>query len=137
MEFAGIDVFYYIKTKSTILTESEQKIVIDHLKEGNREYYDLHAAIVMPDHVHFIIAPYKNFALSRIMKGIKGVTARKINQMRRTIGSIWQAESFDRIIRDENELLEKMNYMLKNPMKRGLTDDPYNYHGWFLNIEDS
>lgn len=72
------------------------------------------------------------------MKGIKGASARKINKLRNRIGSIWQNESYDRIIRDEKELNEKLNYMFLNPQKKRLTDDPltddpWNYHGWFLN----
>ncbi|MGB5137669.1 MAG: hypothetical protein WBP29_03965, partial [Candidatus Zixiibacteriota bacterium] len=41
-------------------------------------------------------------------------------------------ESYDRIIRDENELLEKINYMFENPLKRGVAEDPWNYPGWYL-----
>jgi len=33
-------------------------------------------------------------------------------------GSIWLQEGFDRIIRDENELMEKCEYVLTNPIRR-------------------
>ncbi len=66
------------------------------------------------------------------MKGIKGKTARLLNQGRRSKGSVWQAESFDRIVRDQAELDEKLEYMLNNPVKAGLTADPWNYAGWYF-----
>jgi len=67
------------------------------------------------------------------MKGIKGVTARELNRRQGRKGSVWQDESFDRIVRDEAEFLEKLNYMFLNPVKAGLTDDPETYEGWYLN----
>ena len=89
--------------------------------------------VIMPDHIHLLLIPKEKYSLSNIMKGIKGVTARKINIIRRTSGSVWQNESFDRIIRDEDELNEKLNYMLYNPVKKNLTENPWRYHGWYLN----
>jgi REP element-mobilizing transposase RayT len=35
----------------------------------------------------------------------------------------WQAESFDRIVRDRNDMAEKIKYTLTNPVKAGLVDD--------------
>ena len=67
------------------------------------------------------------------MNGIKGVSPHKINLKRNTSETIWQDESFDRIIRNAEELKEKINYMLNNPLKKGLTDNPMNYHGWYYN----
>jgi hypothetical protein len=32
--------------------------------------------------------------------------------------SIWQEEYFDRIVRDEKEFLDKVQYILNNPLKR-------------------
>jgi len=67
------------------------------------------------------------FDLSEIMKGIKGASARQINRILDTTGKIWQEESYDRIIRDENEFMEKLNYMYNNPVAAGLVDDPEEY----------
>ena len=97
----------------------------------------------MPDHAHLLLTPREVYSLSRIMKGIKGASARQVNLRRTdtnvhstkrgTSGSIWQDESFDRIVRDQSELNEKLSYMLNNPVKRGLTESPWDYHGWYFN----
>ncbi len=89
----------------------------------------------MPDHSHIIIKPFPEYSLDRIMKGIKGVSARKINIQRNSKGSIWQDESFDRIIRDQKELEDKILYMFNNPIKKGFTDNTFSYHGWYLNYD--
>lgn len=132
-EAEGAIYFITFRTISGELTIDEQTIVKQHLVEGHKKFYTLIAFIVMPDHVHLLIFPKQAYTLDRIMKGIKGASARKINNTRRILGSIWQAESFDRIVRDESELKEKFFYMLNNPVKRLLTDDPWHYHGWWSN----
>jgi len=134
---------------SVLLSVEEQKLVLRHIIDGNGKFYKRMAVVVMPDHVHIIFEPIEGYSISRIMKGIKGVSARKINLKRKEkrmdsyvnttdrnvccTGSIWQEESYDRIIRDPDELNEKLNYMLNNPVKNGLTEDPWSYHGWYFN----
>ena len=49
------------------------------------------------------------------------------------IKHIFQDESFDRIIRNDEELFEKMNYILNNPAKRGLIENGYAYKWYYLN----
>lgn len=69
------------------------------------------------------------------MKGIKGVSAYRVNQQRRLSGrrpeGVWQPKSFDRIIRYESELLKMLNYILFNSVKLGLTVDPYLYPWYY------
>ncbi len=45
-------------------------------------------------------------------------SAKKINQLRNSKGiSVWQRDYYERIIRDENELNRKREYILNNPLK--------------------
>ncbi len=120
---------------TTRLTIEEQKLVLEHIKEANNKFYLLYAVIVMPTHVHLLLKPNEEYSLSRIMKGIKGVSANKINSLRNNRGSIWLEESYDRIVRDYDEFMEKLTYMFNNPIKSGLSEDTEHYHGWYLNEE--
>ncbi len=132
-EADGAIYFVTFRAKNNILSIQEQTIVLHHIVEGDNKFYTLIAAIIMPDHVHVLLFPMPSYSLSRIMKGIKGVSARKINTARNTLGTVWQDESYDRIVRDEKELKTKIFYMLHNPVKKELTDDPWHYHGWWYN----
>ena len=90
------------------------------------------AAVVMPDHIHLILKPFvvesdTEYSLSKILQSIKGFSAREINKVRGTKGALWQDESFDRIIRDNDEYLEKWNYIRGNPVKVGLCQAPEEY----------
>ena len=117
------------------LSPDEVKMVLHHIKSGDTKFYWLLAATVMPDHTHLILRPREGWSLSRIMKGTKGVSSRLLNQSRNTQGSLWQEESWDRIIRDENEMLEKVNYMFMNAVKKGLVENPNEYPGWYMNLK--
>lgn len=65
------------------------------------------------------------------MKGIKGVSAHLLNFKRGTSGSLWYDESFDRIIRNQKELDEKLKYIYENPLRAGIVERPEDYWGWF------
>jgi REP element-mobilizing transposase RayT len=130
-ELNGATYFVTFRLLRGALSNIERQIVLNHLIEGVGKFYSLDIAVVMPDHCHLLIRPKPGFDLTRVMKGIKGVSARLINQSRGSSGAVWQDESQDRIIRDEKEGIEKARYILENPVRAGLvskaTDYPYFY----------
>jgi REP element-mobilizing transposase RayT len=86
----------------------------------------------MPDHVHALVQPLivkegGAYDLGEILHSVKSFSAHRINQQRRTSGSVWQDERFDRIVRDEKELNEKWQYIRNNPVKNGLSERPEDY----------
>lgn len=129
----GCVYFVSFRLEQGTLSDAERRIVLAHLRNGHGKFYLLAAAVVMPDHVHFIIKPLADYTLSRIMKGVKGASARLINEARGTSGRVWQEESWDRIIRDEKEFEQKLQYMLDNPIKAGLSKNGWDYEGWYFN----
>ncbi len=97
-------------------------IVEESIIYGYGERYDLHAYVIMPDHVHILLEPLTDWPLSRILKGIKGFTAREINKVLNRTGSFWQDENMDHIIRDADSWLEKFHYIHNNPVEAGLVE---------------
>jgi REP element-mobilizing transposase RayT len=94
------------------------------LKENNRKF-DLHTVVVMPDHAHLLLSPLRdvdrwNFSLPQIMHAIKGASARKINIRLSRSGPVWQEEFFDHVLRSNNSLAEKVDYICQNPVRAGL-----------------
>ena len=77
--------------------------VCDCLLRFDGDRLKLHAAVVMPNHVHAMIEPLKANALSTLLKGIKGASARLVNQALGQSGAFWMDESYDRIVRNEKE----------------------------------
>lgn len=56
------------------------------------------------------------------MHSLKSYTANKCNKTLERNGSFWQREYFDRLIRDQNDLAQKVKYVLNNPVKAGLVE---------------
>ena len=130
-ELEGSTYFITFRLLRGQLNPPERASVLNHVKSGHGTWYSLYAIVAMPDHVHVLLKPNDGIALNRITKGIKGVTARMLNQAWNTHGKLWQEESFDRIVRDQREFDEKLEYMFDNPVRAGLVDDPSDYDGWF------
>jgi len=128
----GVAYHLTFRLKEGRLSSPEIKLMLEHLKAGDPEFYELFAAVVMPNHVHVLLQPRPGMEASRIWKGIKGASARKINQARGTKGHIWDEERFDRIVRDEEDLKVKINYILNNPVKAGLVKNGLEYEGMYI-----
>ena len=91
--------------------------------EHTHQFYKLHAYVVMPNHVHALLEPL--VPLTRITRGIKGVSARDANATLGRIGKpFWQDESFDHWVRTPVEFERIQNYIEMNPVKAGLANTP-------------
>jgi REP element-mobilizing transposase RayT len=106
--------------------------VLEHCLYDNGKKIDLHAAVVMPDHVHLIFTPLHDldgwpFSLPQIMKGLKGASARSVNRAMRTLGTVWQEEFFDHALRSDESLHSKIEYIRHNPVRKGLVKSPEEY----------
>ena len=112
-----------------VLPDWARDIALSSCCHDHRKQYELYVAVVMPDHVHMILTPLigerrqQIFSLIEIMRGIKGASARRINQQMRRQGAVWQEESFDHVLRCSEGLDAKVEYVLQNPVRMGLVYD--------------
>jgi REP element-mobilizing transposase RayT len=116
----------------TELSPDERNITLDCIKHFHGERYRVAIAVVMPDHVHMIFRPLQRepkvyWNLAELLKGMKGVSARTINKGRNRTGAFWQDESYDHVIRNEDDWHEKWGYILLNPVRDGLALKPERY----------
>jgi REP element-mobilizing transposase RayT len=132
-ELDGSTYFVTFRTAGTRLSSTERSLVLGHIRGGHRKYYALYAVAVMPDHVHLLLRPNDGVSLSRVMKGIKGVSSHLVNAARGTSGQTWQSESYDRIMRSPREFEEKLAYIAENPLAAELVDDAFAYRWSFFN----
>jgi REP element-mobilizing transposase RayT len=79
----------------------------------------------MPNHCHLVIRPLDDWKLETILQGIQGVVAHRINANLNASGSLWQDESYDRILRDEEHLWRVLQYIGHNPLKAGLSGESW------------
>lgn len=117
---------------------------IERLQAAREQtHFRLISWVIMPEHVHLIIVPaLPEFPLSKVLPVLKRRFAEQVirrwKQLRAPVlklirqpdGSyrFWQhGGGFDRNVRDDSELWEKMNYIHVNPVKRGLAESPVDY----------
>ncbi len=103
-------------------------VVVEALHYRHGQVYDLLAFCVMPNHVHLVCTPLqdedgKYHALHRILQSLKRHTARQANKILKRQGAFWQAESYDHVVRDTDELARIVQYVINNPVKAGLAPD--------------
>jgi putative transposase len=97
------------------------------------KHYNFHAFAVMPNHVHLLMTAF--VPVSKLMKSLKGITAKRANEMLGLTGnSFWQEESYDRLVRDCREFEKIRSYIEENPVRAGLVRDAAEYRwssaGW-------
>lgn len=104
------------------------QLVGEALKYYTNKHYHLWAYCIMPNHVHFLITTFSNAPeLSRINQNWKKYTARQANLFLNRAGKFWQEESYDRVVRDEEEFWAHYLYIINNPVKAGFVK---NWEDW-------
>jgi len=101
------------------------KLVADALAFFDTQRYVLGDYVVMPKHVHVLVKPTEGIELSDVCHSWKSYTANRINRLVGRRGTLWQEESYDHIIRDEEQLLAYQIYISENPMKAHLREGEY------------
>jgi len=124
-----------------ILSDEAKNIVFDGIKFHAGKKYGLLACVVMETHVHFILQPLEEasgsfYSLAQIMHSIKSYSANKIQRLCSKKGQVWLNENYDRIVRDDKEYLEKLNYIVNNPLKAGVVDNPEDYKWLYIEGSD-
>jgi len=118
--------------KRWILPESARQLVLECCIQEHAHSIELHAAIVMPDHAHLLFTPLisptlETYSLPDIMRLIEGRAARKINLLLGRRGPAWQEKCFDHVLRSNESLAEKVDYICQNPMRAGLVESEKEY----------
>ena len=115
------DYFVTFVTQGRYLLPSEARdVVLSCCRHDHETMCWLHVVTVMPDHVHLIITPHDDIPLSRLLERMKGASSHLVNRSLVRRDHLWQRESFDHILRSDESLTEKMNYICENPVRKGL-----------------
>ena len=103
-------------------------LTVDAFLHGaeNLRFYELHAYVVMANHVHLLITPFAD--LAKITHSLKRFTAREANRLLGLTGKpFWQDESYDRLVRDPAEFERILRYLEYNPVRAGLVATPEDF----------
>ncbi|MEI6862115.1 MAG: transposase [Verrucomicrobiota bacterium] len=107
------------------------KAVVENWRHFHGARYRLHAWVVMPNHVHILIGHQAGCTLSEIVQSWKSYTAKVI--LRHCANGqfpgnhVWQADYWDRFIRNERHYASTVDYIHNNPVKAGLVTRPQDW----------
>jgi REP element-mobilizing transposase RayT len=123
-----------------ILPAEARGLVLEHCRREHGKRVSLDALVVMPDHVHLLFRPLRNDQgwpnpLVDILQCLKGATAHLINKHLDRSGPVWEEESFDHVLRSDESLKDKCEYIRQNPVRAGLVKRPEDYRWLWVNPE--
>ncbi|HET6208394.1 MAG TPA: transposase [Terracidiphilus sp.] len=75
--------------------------------------------VVMPEHVHLLVSEPRRGTLARVVQALKLSVS-----LRRPERPFWQARYYDFNVHSEEKRVEKLRYMHRNPVVRGLCAKP-------------
>ena len=109
--------------KQTAVAELVQASILYGSEIG---HYDIHSWVIMANHAHLLITP--RIAISKLLCSLKTATATKANLLlHRTGQPFWQVESYDHLVRSEDEFGRIQRYIENNPVKACLASSPEDY----------
>ena len=83
----------------------------------------LFAYVIMPDHIHLLLRPWK-LDLTSVMTKFKGAAGTRILSGRKIQDPLWQPRYFDNIIRHVRDFWKKVEYIHNNPVEARMVARP-------------
>jgi len=111
--------------RAPLLAAPEACHAFERTLEQVRLWYAFYIAgyVVMPEHIHLLISEPERGVLAVALQMLKQNTSREMRDL--TKGSrFWQERYYDSNVWSENKRLEKLRYIHRNPVKRGLVERP-------------
>ena len=96
----------------------------------------LHAWCLMSDHLHLLVEmPGDGLSLSEWVGRLKGLTSRRVRSMGFR-GWLWQGQFHEHILRREESIERVAEYIVHNPVRKGLVETWVEYPWAGMGIED-
>ena len=125
------------RRQAQLRSAKRRNLFLKILEETRSKYrFVVHGYVVMPEHFHLLITEPEVGDPSVVMKVVKQRFARRLNQLRKrssnaqtvlwdsTPDPVWQKRFYDFNVWTERKRIEKLRYMHRNPVKRGLVEQP-------------
>jgi len=112
--------FSCYRRRSYLSTVAAMELFEDALERVRLRYFFAVAGYVaMPEHVHLLVSEPKTVLLSKAIQALKlSVTMRSRER------PFWQAHYYDFNVSEHEKFVEKLRYIHRNPVRRGLVAKP-------------
>ena len=110
--------------RAPLLGTAHARDVFEQTFERTRKWYGFYVTgyVVMPEHVHLLISEPERAKLSVALQMLKQNVARRLRSPEG--GLLWQPRYYDFNVWSEAKRVEKLRYIHRNPVTRGLVRNP-------------
>ncbi len=111
--------------RAPLLSSPDSRRTFERTLEKVRRWYGFNVTgyVVMPEHVHLLLSEPEQGKLSKALQMLKQITAHELIS-HAPAGTLWQARYYDFNVWSEHKRIEKLRYIHRNPVKRGLCESP-------------
>ncbi len=131
--FAPVDVPIHLvqrglKKQQTFRSENDFFAYLNWLKDYADKYQvDIHAWVLMPNHVHVLCTPTVEGGVSQMMQSLGRQYVKYFNKLYNRSGSLWEGRYRSCIVQADYYLLEVHKYIELNPVRAKITMTPDEY----------
>jgi len=124
-----VHVIHRGNNRQAIFTCDEDLAAYAHWLEEGAEKYDIqiHAWVFMTNHVHLLLTPLIDQAVSRLMQFIGRQYVRRFNYRYTRTGTLFEGRFKSCIVEGDSYLLNCIQYIELNPVRAGIANDPADY----------
>lgn len=108
--------------------EEDYSIYLDKLEDYAKKYQvDVHAFVLMTNHVHLLMTPHKGDGVSRLIQSLGRYYVRYINQTHKRTGTLWEGRYKSTLVDADNYFLLVSRYIELNPVRANMVEHPAEY----------
>lgn len=108
--------------------DEDYQFYLDKLKLAcDKHDCDLHAYVLMTNHVHLLITPNKKDGLSKVMQMLGRYYVQYFNFAYKRTGTLWEGRYKATLIDSEHYTLTCYRYIELNPVRAGMVEHPSEY----------
>ena len=104
------------------------QLYLNYLADAaERESCQVHAYVLMTNHVHLLVTPCDDHSIAHMMQRLGQRYVRTVNRIHKRTGTLWEGRYRASLVESERYLLTCMRYIELNPVRAGMVEDPSGY----------
>ena len=108
--------------------DADYQIYLDWLEKYSKENMcQVHAYVLMTNHVHLLITPNSRDGISKMMKSLGQRYVQYINRTYQRSGTLWEGRFKSCIAKEEGYVLGCYQYIELNPVRANMVEHPAEY----------
>ncbi len=110
------------------VADEDYQFYLDKLKDACDKYQcDIHAYVLMTNHVHLLMTPQMENAIGKVMQTLGRYYVQYFNYQYRRTGTLWEGRYKATLLDSEQYLLICSRYIELNPVRAGMVKSPEEY----------